>query len=50
MEKSKTKKTTQGVLQKGSQNNASGLIYWDDYNFDNQNNTACNLKVNFKLS
>ena len=39
MEKSKTKKTTQGVLQKGSQNNASGLIYWDDYNFDNKNNT-----------
>ena len=50
MEKSKTKKTTQEDSQKGSQNNASGLIYWDDYNFDNQHNTACNLKVNFKLS
>ena len=44
------KKTTQEDLQKDSQNNASGLIYWEDYNFDNQNNTACNLKVNFKLS
>jgi len=50
MEKSKMKKTTQEDSQKDSQNNASGLIYWEDYNFDNQNNTACNLKVNFKLS
>ncbi len=44
------KKTTQEDSQKDSPNDASGLIYWDDYNFDNQNNTACNLKVNFKLS
>ena len=50
MEKLKKTKTTQEDSQKGSQNNASGLIYWDDYNFDNQHNTACNLKVNFKLS
>ena len=50
MEKSKKTKTTQEDSQKGSQSSASGLIYWDDYNFDNQNNTACNLKVNFKLS
>ncbi len=50
MEKSKKTKTTQEDSQKNSQNEASGLVYWDDYNFDNQNNTVCNLKVNFKLS
>ena len=46
MEKSKKTKTTQGDLQKDSQSRPSGLIYWDDYNFDNQNNTAGYLKVN----
>jgi len=50
MGKSNKPKTTQEDSQKDSQNEASGLIYWDDYNFDNQNNTACDLKVNFKLS
>jgi hypothetical protein len=38
MEKSKKQKTTQEDLQKGTQSRPSGLIYWDDYNFK-QNNT-----------
>ena len=46
MEKSNKKKTTQVDSQKGSQSEASGLIYWDDYDFDNQDNTAGYLKVN----
>lgn len=50
MGKLKKTKTTQEDSQKDSLSRASGLIYWDDYNFDNQHNTACNLKVNFKLS
>ncbi len=50
MDKSKKTKITQEDSQKDSLNNATGLVYWDDYNFDNQNNTTCNLKVNFKLS
>lgn len=50
MEKSNKTKTTQEDSQKGSQNEASGLIYWDDYDFDNQSVTSGHLKVNFKLS
>ena len=46
MDQSKKKKITQADLQKGSQSKATGLIYWDDYNFDNQNNTAGYLKIN----
>ena len=49
MEKSNKKKTTQVDLQKGSQSNASGLIYWDDYNFDNQTDTAGYLKEDFNI-
>jgi len=45
MEKSNKKKITQEGLQNASQNNASGLIYWEDYDFDNQNNTSNYLKV-----
>jgi len=49
MEKSNKKKTTQVDSQKGSQSNASGLIYWDDYNFDNQTDTAGYLKEGFNI-
>ncbi len=50
MEKLKKQKTTQADSQSVSQSNASGLIYWDDYNFDNQTDTAGYLKHNFKLN
>jgi hypothetical protein len=50
MEKSKKTKTTQEDSQKGSPSSASGLIYWDDYNFDNQSVTTDHIKVYFKLS
>ena len=46
MDQSKNKKTTQEDSQKDSLNNPSGLIYWDDYDFDNQDNTAGYLKIN----
>ncbi len=46
MDQSKKKKTTQEDLQKDSQNKPSGLIYWDDYDFDNQDNTAGYLNIN----
>ena len=49
MEKSNKKKTTQVDSQKGSQNNASGLIYWEDYNFDNQTDTAGYIKEDFNI-
>ena len=49
MEKSNKKKTTQEDSQKDSQNNASGLIYWDDYSFDNQSDTAGYLKEDFNI-
>ena len=49
MEKLKKQKTTQADSQKDSQNNASGLIYWDDYNFDNQTDTAGYLKEGFNI-
>ena len=49
MEKSNKTKTTQGDSQKNSQNKPSGLIYWDDYNFDNQSDTAGYLNKNFKV-
>ena len=50
MEKSNKTKTTQEVLQSASQSSPSGLIYWEDYDFENQDNTAGYLKINFKLS
>ena len=46
MDQSKKKKTTQVDSQKDSQNSPSGLIYWEDYDFDNQDNTAGYLKIN----
>jgi len=49
MEKSNKKKTTQVDSQKGFQNDASGLIYWEDYNFDNQSDTAGYLKEDFNI-
>jgi len=49
MEKSNKIKTTQEVLQSASQSSPSGLIYWDDYNFDNQSDTTGYLKHNFRL-
>ena len=49
MEKSSKTKITQGDSQKDSQNNASGLIYWDDYNFDNQTDTAGYIKEDFNI-
>jgi len=39
MEKSKKTKITQEDSQKGSLNDASGLIYWDDYDFDQTSTT-----------
>lgn len=50
MEKSNKTKTIQADSQNASQNNASGLIYWDDYNFDNQSDTAGYLNHNFRLN
>ena len=50
MEKSNKTKTTQEDSRKDSQNNPSGLIYWDDYDFDNQTVTSGHLKVNYKPS
>ena len=49
MEKSNKTKTTQEVLQSASQSRPSGLIYWDDYNFDNQSDTAGYLKEGFNI-
>jgi hypothetical protein len=49
MDKSNKTKTTQGDSQRSSQGDATGLIYWDDYNFDNQSVTTDHLIVNFKL-
>ena len=49
MEKSNKKKITQVDSQNASQNKASGLIYWDDYNFDNQTDTAGYLKEDFNI-
>ena len=49
MEKSNKKKTTQVDSQKDSQNDASGLIYWEDYNFDNQTDTAGYIKEDFNI-
>ena len=46
MDQSKKKKTTQEGSQKNSQSSPSGLIYWEDYNFDNQHNTTDYLKIN----
>ena len=46
MEQSNSKKTTQADSQKGIQNKASGLIYWEDYDFDNQDSTTDYLKIN----
>ena len=49
MEKLNKKKTTQVDSPSVSQNNASGLIYWDDYNFDKQSDTAGYLKEDFNI-
>jgi len=49
MGKSNKQKTTQVDSQSASQNNASGLIYWEDYNFDNQTDTAGYLKEDYNI-
>ena len=49
MEKLNKKKITRVDSQKGSQSRPSGLIYWDDYNFDNQSDTAGYLKEGFNI-
>ena len=49
MEKSNKKKTTQEDSPSASQNSASGLIYWEDYIFDNQTDTAGYLKEEFNI-
>ena len=49
MEKSNKKKITQVDSPSDSQSKASGLIYWDDYNFDNQSDTAGYLKEDFNI-
>ncbi len=46
MEKSNKKKITQADSPSASQNKASGLIYWDDYDFDNQDSTTDYLEIN----
>jgi len=49
MEKSNKTKTTQVDSPSASRNEASGLIYWDDYVFDNQSDTAGYLNNNFNI-
>jgi hypothetical protein len=49
MEKSNKTKTTQVDSQNASRNEASGLIYWEDYVFDNQSDTAGYLNNNFNI-
>ena len=49
MERSSKKKTTQEGSRSASRSKASGLIYWDDYNFDNQTDTAGYLKEDFNI-
>lgn len=49
MEKSNKKKTIQVDLQKDFQNKPSGLIYWEDYDFDNQSDTAGYLDNDFNI-
>ena len=49
MEKSNKTKTIQAGLRNASQSSPSGLIYWDDYNFDNQTDTAGYLKEDFNI-
>lgn len=49
MEKSNKKKTTQVDLRKNSRNKPSGLIYWDDYDFDNQTDTAGYLNEDYNI-
>jgi len=49
MEKSNKKKTTQADSPSVTQNEASGLIYWEDYVFDNQSDTAGYLNNNFNI-
>ena len=49
MEQSNKKKTTQADSPSASQNNASGLIYWEDYDFDSQTDTAGYLKEHFNI-
>ena len=46
MEKSNKKKTTQEGSQNASRSKASGLIYWEDYDFDNQDSTTDYLEIN----
>ncbi len=50
MDKSNKTKITQEDSQKSSQSDATGLIYWNDYNFDNQSVTTDHLIVHFNLS
>ena len=49
MERSNKKKTTQVDSQKDSRSKSTGLIYWEDYNFDNQTDTAGYLKEDFNI-
>ena len=49
MEKSNKKKITQADSLSASRNKASGLIYWEDYTFDNQTDTAGYLKEDFNI-
>ena len=50
MEKSKKKKTTQEDSQKDFLNSPSGLVYWDDYDFENKSVTSGHLEVNYTPS
>lgn len=49
MEKLSKTKTTQAASQSASQNKSTGLIYWEDYNFDNQTDTAGYIKEDFNI-
>ena len=46
MDQSKNKKTTQEDLQRDTPSKPSGLVYWDDYDFDNQDTTTDYLEIN----
>jgi len=50
MEKSNKTKTTQVDSRKDSLSKPSGLIYWDDYDFSDQDVTSGHHGVNFRLS
>lgn len=49
MDKSKNKKTTQVDSQKDSQSKPSGLIYWEDCNFENYSDTSGYVENDYSI-